>query len=426
MKKFKTIISNPLFSGSAVMIIGSNLANLINYIYHLIMGRILGPASYAELVSLLSLIGLLGILPSSLNLVIVKYVSSAKKLDDITGLLKWLSPKVYGISLFLSLLIFVSSSLISSFLNLANPSLVLILSFIPFFILPTLFNRSILQGLVRFKQMIMSILIEYLVKLILGVSLVYLGFSVSGAVGALVVASFFGWFITRQAISDYTKKSYKQTLPIPKLSLNYSMSVLFQSIAMVSLISSDLILVKHFFSSYNAGIYAAISTLSKIIFFGAGPIGAVMFPLIANKQAQGKSYKKIFLYSLFFTLILSILIMLIYSLIPQLAITLLYGSLYIEGSSLLISFGLFITLYTISSLLISFNLSRDKTRVFIFPCVAAIMQIMGIWFFHQSLMSVVLVSILVNALLLISLLIYSSYEKESTWYKFNFSNSTDL
>ncbi len=80
MKKyFKQLITNPLFSGSAIMIFGSNFVSFINYLFHLVMGRMLGPASYGELAALIALIGLLGMIPASMSLVIVKYVSSAKK-----------------------------------------------------------------------------------------------------------------------------------------------------------------------------------------------------------------------------------------------------------------------------------------------------------------------------------------------------------
>ena len=57
----KSLIKNPLFSGSAIMIIGSNLSNFIAYVYHLIIGRLLGPSSYGTLAALLSLMGLVAV-----------------------------------------------------------------------------------------------------------------------------------------------------------------------------------------------------------------------------------------------------------------------------------------------------------------------------------------------------------------------------
>ena len=242
--------------------------------------------------------------------------------------------------------------------------------------------------------------------------MVYLGFQVGGAILAFVLAALLGLYITIYylRLQDRPVGNVKIS-PDIKPMLTFAIPVALQSIAVTSLYSSDVILVKHFFSTYEAGIYAALSNLGKIIFFGAGPIGAVMFPLISQRNARGEDYKKIFLYSFFTTIMLSASIMFVYWLYPQLAIRLLYGTAYLEASNLLIWFGIFISLFTLSSILINYSLSLGKTSIVILPLIAALAQIIMIWFFHQSLFIVILISIIVNALLLMSLLIYSTYGK---------------
>ena len=82
VNKVKGLISHPLFSGSAVMVVGSNLSSFLAYIYHLIIGRLLGPASYGELAAILSLIGLFAASFAFLGLVVIKFVSAAKKMKS--------------------------------------------------------------------------------------------------------------------------------------------------------------------------------------------------------------------------------------------------------------------------------------------------------------------------------------------------------
>ena len=77
--KIANLIKHPLFSGSALMILGSNLANFIAYLYHLIIGRMLGPVAYGELSSVISALALIFISLNFLSLIIVKFVSSAQK-----------------------------------------------------------------------------------------------------------------------------------------------------------------------------------------------------------------------------------------------------------------------------------------------------------------------------------------------------------
>lgn len=420
-KKLNEIIYNPLFSGSAVMILGSSFASVLNYLYHFIMGKLLiDPSKYGELVVLISVMGLLGIIPSSFNLVIIKYISAAKNNDEIKSLTKWFRNKTLQFELFFLFIILLISPFITSFLRINNSWYIFLVVFSFFFSVPAMVNRSVLQGLLRFKEMIFSVLAETIAKLLLGVIFVYIGFSVGGALLGIAFASFIGWYLS----SSFLKMSIQEVdsrLPNFKSIIGFTLPVIVQSLATTSLYTSDVILVKHFFTSYEAGIYAALSTLSKIIFFGTGPIGAVMFPLVSQRQSRGENYRKIFRYSLFATLALSLCLLIFYWFFPSFVITRLYTSSYLQAKDLLVWFSIFISLFTLSSLLVNYNLSLGKTRVVLFPLIAAISQIVIIWFNHQNLLTVIMISIGVTALLLLSMLIYSSYEDKS-----NISNSSGL
>src|SRR3989344_2713208 len=125
-KKILNIITNPLFSGSAIMIIGSNLINVLTYLYHLMMGRILGPSFYGELSALISFIGLLAIVPISLSLVIVKYVSSAKSKRETEGLIKWLRSNGFKASIIISIIIVMISPAVTTFLRINKSSYIIL------------------------------------------------------------------------------------------------------------------------------------------------------------------------------------------------------------------------------------------------------------------------------------------------------------
>lgn len=408
--KIKDIINNPLFFGSAVMVIGSNSINLLNYIYHLVIGRMLGPSFYGELASLISIMGLLGIIPGSLSLVIIKFVSGAKNDGEVTSLIGLLKTKIFQASLVFFIFIIIISPVLASFLHINKLSYLFLIALSSLFAIQTLLNRSILQGLLKFKEMILSVFLENSAKLLISVALVYLGFRVGGAMIAFVIAALLGWLFTNFYLKIQSKKEFNSSLNLRPMLL-FTIPVLAQSLAVTSLYSSDLILVKHFFSSHDAGLYAALSTLGKIIFFGAGPIGSVMFPIVSKRHAAGFKVNRIFLYSFFATAAVSLSILIVYLLFPRFAVNLLYGSAYLESANLLIWFGVFMALFTLSSLLINFHLSLNRTKVVLLPLTAAIAQIAAIWFYHKSLFDIVLISIVVTALLLVSLLIYSIYER---------------
>lgn len=404
------IITNPFLSGSAIMIVGSNSASAINYLYHLIVGRLLGPSLYGEFASLISVIGLLGMIPAAVGLVIVKQISSAKNQVEISNLISWFKTKVFVVSLLFSLLILISSPFITSFLHIDKISYLLLISISFLFSLQAGFNRFILQGLLRFKEFVITILIENTSKLLISIIFILVGFAVSGALTGIVIASCLGFFLTNY----YLRTKHKNASGIsPKLKPMFLLTIpiLIQSISTTSIYTMDVVLVKHFFSSHNAGIYASLSTLGKIIFFGAGPINAVMFPLVAKQSSRGENYRQVLLYSFAATVIFAVGVCFFYKLAPELAIYLLFGSLYLESSKLLIWFGIFISLFTLSFLLINFGISLGKNIIVVFPLIFAALQIILISLFHETILTVVIVSIAVNALLLLTLLIYLSFEK---------------
>jgi O-antigen/teichoic acid export membrane protein len=180
----------------------------------------------------------------------------------------------------------------------------------------------------------------------------------------------------------------------------------------------DVILVKHFFSDVNAGIYATLSILGKIIYFAAAPIAGVMFPLVAGKHARGEKYFQPLLVSLLLTVFVSLTILAVYALFPNLVI-----SFFTKGSATvpaadLVWIGLFVCFYTVSFFMVNFFLSIDKTKIIVVPLVLAILQIFLIWFFHSSLLLVIQISLglmVVLFVILFSYLVYNrlKYEKQS-------------
>lgn len=398
------------------MIVGSNAVSFLNYLYHLLMGRILGPAFYGELVALISLIGLFSIIPVSLSLVIVKYVSAAKNEEESANLIRWLKSKGFRISFIIFIFILIISPSLANFLHIEKLSYLILIAISFLFSIQIVINRSALQGLLKFKATVLSIFAEVGFKFILSLVLIFLGFRVGGAMVALAVSVFIGWYMTNFYLRDklQIKNSYAPNI---KKMFFFSIPVLIQSFATTSLFTSDVILVKHFFISFDAGIYAALSTLGKIIFFGTSPIASVMFPLVSQRQSKGEGYRNIFIYSFWSTSILAAIVLMIYWLLPELAISLLYGSAYLKAADLLVWFGIFMTLFTLSSLLINFNLSLGRTRVVVLPLIAAIIQITAIWFYHQNLFIIILLSIAATTLLLVFLLIYSMFESKSAYEK---------
>lgn len=384
--------------------------NAVNYLYHVLMGRILGPVNYGTLASLYSIIYLIGIVPISASVAIVKFISSAKNQNEVSSIYSSLKRFVFFIALVTLVILFVASPVIARFLNINNFWLVSLVSLILFFILLALVNQATSQGLLKFFGSVGPSLVSALIKLILGVILVLLGWSVFGAMVGVVMASFISYLFSFWFLRRFLKerKTYSYDL---RPFLKYSFPVLIQALAFTSLFTTDVILVKHFLPAFQAGIYAALSTLGKIIYFAASPITATMFPIVSRRKASGEGYRKIFLVSFAVTVLLSVAIVLFYWLFPNIAIGVLYGKAYLSAKTELVWMGIFILFYTLSYLLVNFSLSLGKVKIIVIPLFFSLIQIPTIWFFHKSILQVIQISLVLSVLLFLMLALYLGYNR---------------
>ncbi len=416
MKRIRKIIDHPLFSGSAVMIGGSMIVNVINYIYHLVMGRILGPVNYGVLASLFSILYIVGIVPTSTSVAIVKFVSSGKNPGEVALIYRSIKVLVLKIALGISLLTAAASPVIANFLHIENVMLIILISPILFFSLITLVNQAASQGLLKFMGFVLPNLTASVVKICLGVMLIYLGFSVFGAIVGVLMGGIIAYFVSIPYVRKIQKAGkFKKNYDL-KPFLIYSMPVFLQALAFTSIFTTDLILVKHFLAPFDAGIYAALSTLGKIIFFASSPISSVMFPVISGRNAKGENYMKVFWVSLALTFVVSGLAVATYYFFSDLAISILYGKEYLSASADLVWMGFFILVYTLAMLLVNFSLSLGKTRIIIFPVLAAVLQAVLIWVFHSGIREIIQVSLVICILMLFGEAMYLGYNRLSKEY----------
>ncbi len=412
IRRIKEIVLHPLFSGSAVMIFGNNLANFIAYIYHLVIGRMLGPELYGELVAMISLIGLFTVAFSFVSLIIVKFISGSTG-RDLNNLLAWFGRLALIVGSILGILVFFSTPILSDFLKIESGVVTLVgpILFVSFL---AIIYRSFLHGLLRFGRLVLAGNLEFLFRLILGVVLIYLGYGIFGAVLGILISVTAGLALIVFFLRDFKIFSSPKPLESKKAVLKYAVPVFIFSVSSISLYSSDVILVKHFFEPHIAGIYASLSNLGKIIFYGTAPISSVMFPLVSRRLSEGKNSRKIFSLSLILTTLVCLGVLGIYWLFPEISIKILYGDKFLAGEPLLVWFGVFMSIFTFVSLFANYFLSRNIVFVSYLVLAAAITQIIGIWFFHSSIFQVITVNIISASFLLVSLLIYFGYETSKT------------
>ncbi len=410
MKRFLQSLSRNRMLRAQVILVGGNFcANIGAYFYHLFMGRLLIPSDYGALQSLISLLNIFTVPLLTLNFIITKFVASyvgRGEYAKISYLFHYMERILLGVLFVGGLIFLLFSGPILGFLHVDSWISFLFLDVALFFGLLTTLNRATLQGLSKFGSLTVAQFIEAYGKLLLGFIVVTLGFRVPGAFGAFVLITFVSYAYTRGVLKRLVpKKETSASIPIRQMA-KYGILSFFMTVSMMSLYNVDVVLVRHFFSSYESGLYAALSVLGKIIFFGSAPVAVAMFPLISEAQARGEKYHRIFLQSLFFTLLIAGVATVLFSFYPTTVLRVLVGTKYLAAAPYLRMFSLFLSLCAVVNLLSNFFLSIHKTLPAYFLGIAAILQILLISFIHVNLFVVILISLSILSVLSIIFLLY--------------------
>lgn len=409
------IAKDQFFSSAFWVFLGAGFLNVGNYLYHLLMGRMLGVSLYGALESMISALYVLAVPTSTLALVVVKYVSVHKgrgEKEEINNLYGYMLDLILIYGLIVLALISVFSPLIQSFLHLPSLLLALLLPISFYINLFYFLNKSILQGISSFFKFSVLSFIEAFVKVAFSVVLVYLGFKAEGAYAAIVISLILGAFFSFLFVKDIVKiKPGKAKYNQAKDLLKFSFPTFITTIALTSIFTTDVILVRHFFPGVESGYYSALSVLGKIIYFASSPIILVLFPMVSEHHSRGESYWRLIGIGTLFTLAISVLITAIYFVAPKFMVSLLFGEEYLATAGLLGIFGIFISLLSLCGLLANFYLSIHMNFPSFLVFIAAILQIILIYAFHATLAQVIWVSIAVSFALLISLLLCYPYAK---------------
>lgn len=408
-RKIKETINHPLITGSVVIFFGTLLANFFNFLFNLFMMRNLSVGDYGILASLVSLVTIASIPAGAFVPTIVRFGGFYFAKNDYE-MLRGFYFKINRVCFFLAFIFIgffiIFSQKIGLFFRINDTFLILLVGLSVAFGFIGILNIGILQAKLSFGFLSFINLSGAILKLIIGTFLVYIGFAVNGALIGFFMSALLPYLLSFIPLGFlFGNKSKTPEIKNNDL-ISYGIPSAITLLGLTSLITSDIILVKHFFDPKTAGIYAGVSLIGRIIFFLSAPIGTVMFPLVVQKHTRKENYLNTFLLAGIIVLLPSILLTFLYFLFPEFIISFFSKGEYAQASYLLGIFGIYITVYSLFSILANFYLSIKKTNVFIPIGLGAILQLILIWFFHDSFLQIIFISLGVVGLLLVGLLIY--------------------
>ena len=389
-----------VLSGSFVMLIAMMLVNVFNFAYNMVMARMLGPAAFGNINAAVTLLLLASCVSLAFQLVCAKFVARNQAASGKAAVVRNLLGKAWIASLALAAGLFLAQKPIAAYLNVPSPWIIGLLAVGIAAYAPLGVKRGAMQGVCAFPRLGTNFVLEALSRFFLGAGLVVAGYGVLGAVGGISASVIVACFIPRIPAQLRVKAG---TAEPPSYAEAVQAIVFF--VGQVIINNVDILLVKHFFPSDPAGIYAAISQIGRLLYFASwfGVVNA-MFPVTAAAgPEQSKAQRPAHGIGLPLLLVsgLSILFIVGAALFPHLIMGVIFGSRFIKIGWLLALYAAATGLYSLSVVFIAYEMSRRIANTGWLQLMFSGALVLGIGFFHGSLREVIMVRIILMAVMLV-------------------------
>ncbi|MCX7883010.1 MAG: oligosaccharide flippase family protein [Brevinematales bacterium] len=289
----KALNRQQIIGYTSLMTFATFLTGGINFVFNMVVGRLIGPEEYGILSPLMgSFFSLLSLPVMGLQLFMNQSLGevSTHHPEGIRSFIRFLFVNLVKLLVVLEMLLWILLPLWQRWLRLPNPALVMILFFTVLLNYLQIFGYTLLQFRHEFGILFWMTILSTLAKLLLGIGM---GWWCRTAL-AVMYAYLLPLLITTVVYTFFLWKWYKD-LPNEGFSPpNHFWQALVVSMlsggAYVALSSFDVLLVRFFFSDQKAvGTYAMAGLIARASFFVASAFTTVFLPVMAKQKEKSPS-----------------------------------------------------------------------------------------------------------------------------------------
>lgn len=409
--QLKKLIKNPFLRGSFIFTLTSFVANVLHYIFNLIVARSFPLTNYGEYMTAISYFLFFTMPVGALSVVLIKKIGSLNPKIRKAYVINLEGYLISQIKRYLWLIAMFAVLLVLFFYfkaNLTMSSIILIVVTTFIGLLAVLYNASLqvfkqffLVGLVFITVALIKIIgIAGVSQLRPNLNLLYLIIILASLVGLFLAR----YFLKRDIGQESSKPSLKfkfQTLPA-YLKRKSILLPAMTTLGMAGILTIDVILAKIFLSSNQVGLYAGLSLLAKIVLYTTTPIITVAFTFFASSEHR-KHQTKNLLTAVFLFLIIGLLLFIAYKYFAQPLVLLVFGAKFLSLAPIIWWSAIFGLLYSLTSLFARFLIAKENwlglASLFFLG-----LQIIAISLYHTSFVQIMQINIIaVLGLLLVYL-----------------------
>lgn len=372
------------------LVAGVTIAYGLDYLFNLVIGRMLTPVEFSIVVALAGVGQVLVVSSRVIQTVVTRYIARFQAGDEADGRIASFFQSMFRASwrwgsLAWLVLIFLSWPL-AAFLQIEEIGPVEALAAATLLMVVRPVVGGTLQGLQQFSALSAVQITQALLRLLIGALLVWLGWGAFGAMLSLPLASavalIVGWLLLDSVVKRKTAVHHQVDL---REMFRYSTYTAAGLIGYALLINMDAILVRRLFDPVMAGNYSAAITLGKVIQFFPVAIIMILFPKAARRQAAHQGAGNILLLAMGIVGLVCGGIALIYGLFPEPIVNLVLGSEYQVEGLVLGLVGLAMLLLSLSNVWLNYFLSTEWTYYVYLIGLGIVLQLGTMILFHDEL-----------------------------------------
>ena len=160
----QSAIHAKILNGSIVLLIGSVFVSLANFGYNIGVARLLGPSDFSHAAAAVTILMLVSALTLSFQLVCTKLVAKANTPEHKAAVFQHLMKRAWVIGLALGVFMLLANSLLTAYLRLSSPWIIILLAIGLTIYVPLGVKRGGLQGMCRFQGLAWNMAAEAIVK----------------------------------------------------------------------------------------------------------------------------------------------------------------------------------------------------------------------------------------------------------------------
>ncbi|MFL5963599.1 MAG: oligosaccharide flippase family protein [Gaiellaceae bacterium] len=388
----------------AIVLAGIGVANLGNYVFHLLSARSLGPASYGDVATLAALTGIIGLPLGGAQVFIARHVAAEttrRQSLNSDGYVSAFGGAMLIAGLALTVVLLVLSPLIQHVLSIQSLSAVVFTALFtaPSFVAPALIGAA--QGRQQFFLVTLTLGAPSALRVVLVALALAAGFGAAGAMAATFVAAVVAVAIPALALRRYLVPLASWRPRISRSDIVGLAPVAGGLLAITALSTDDLLVAKAVFSNHQAGLYGSASLIGRVILYLPAAIVTVLLPKVSARVAAQRDTNDIFAQSLAVTAAFCIGATVVYAAAPHLIVKIAFGSQYEGSAGLLWMFGVAMTFYALLNVLLTYQLGLGASRTSWLLLGAAAVQAVAFAVFHDTPRELLATSIVVGAAVLV-------------------------